>query len=74
VDVLAMPAADGTNTNQIKSIYMQTATPSADTLIVKKMLWMAKKSFLIITSLQLPDKPPVIRQVKVVWDSSTDDE
>jgi hypothetical protein len=71
VDVLAIPASSAAGAARIKSIYLQTVQPSADTLIVKKMLWIAKKSLLIITSLQPDGKPPLIRQVKVVWDSST---
>lgn len=69
VDVVAIPAPTGAT--QIKSIFLQTSEPSGDTLVVKKMLWTAKKNLLIITSLQPREKPPVVRQVKVVWDSST---
>lgn len=70
VDVLVTPAAAGNGTDQIKSIYLQTSRSSADTLIVKKMLWMAKKSMLIVTSLETHVSAPVTRQVKVVWDAS----
>ncbi len=74
VDVLVTPAAAASGRDEIKSIYLQTAQSSGDTLIVKKMLWLAKKSMLIITSLQPPHgKAPVIRQVKVVWDASPSD-
>jgi hypothetical protein len=69
VDVLALPAAAGTNTNQVKSIFLQTSSISADTVVVKKMLWIAKESLLVITSLQPRNKPAIVSQVKVVWDS-----
>lgn len=71
VDVLVTPAAAAANGHDdVKSIYLQTAQSSGDTLVIKKMLWLAKKSMLIITSLQPHEKEPVTRQVKVVWDAS----
>jgi hypothetical protein len=73
VDVLATPSATVTAPARIKSVYLQTFQTSADTVIVKKMLWIAKKSLLIVTSLQPNGKPPIVRQVKLVWDSSTDE-
>jgi len=68
VDVLVgPPGSDGAN--QLKSIYMEEYFHRGDTLVGKKLLWKAKKNFLIITTLQLPGKPPDIRQVRVVWDT-----
>ncbi len=72
-DVLAIPAATAAGSSQIKSIYLETSRSSGDTLIIKKMLWIARKNLLIITSLQPNGKPHITRQVKVVWDSSTDE-
>ncbi len=65
VDVLVNTEAN----NQVKSIYIEKNFSAVDTLIQKKMLWRAKKSFLIVTTLQPPGKPAIIRQEKVVWDS-----
>ncbi|HMH24776.1 MAG TPA: hypothetical protein VK563_23535 [Puia sp.] len=68
VDVLmAPPGADGTN--QLKSIYMEMQFSRGDTLVGKKLLWRAKKNFLIITTLQPPGKAPGIQQIRVVWDT-----
>jgi hypothetical protein len=72
-DVLAIPATTATGSSQVKSIYLETARSSADTLIVKKMLWIARKNLLIVTSLQPNGKPSVTRQLKVIWDNSTDE-
>jgi hypothetical protein len=66
VDVLVNTEAN----NQVKSIYMENATSSGDTFVIKKLLWRAKKSFLIITELQPPGKAAIVRQEKVVWDPS----
>ncbi len=73
VDVVAIPATTATGATQVKSIFLQTSASSGDTLIIKKMLWTAKKNLLIITSLQPREKPPVIRQLRVIWDSSSPD-
>jgi hypothetical protein len=67
VDVLVAPAG-GDGTNQLKSIYMEKIFSQGDTQVVKKLLWKAKKNFLIITTLQPPGKAPDMRQIKVVWD------
>jgi hypothetical protein len=56
--------------NQVKSIYLEKTYSSGDTVITKKFLWRAKKSFLVITTLQPPQKTTIVRQVKVVWDPS----
>jgi hypothetical protein len=66
VDVILDPEAN----NQVKSIYMENASSSGDTLVLKKLLWRAKKSFLIITTLQPTGKAAIVRQEKVVWDPS----
>jgi hypothetical protein len=71
VDVVAIPNPSGTGAAQVKSIFLQTSDLSGDTVVVRKMLWTAKKNLLIITSLQPREKPPVVRKLKVVWDSST---
>jgi hypothetical protein len=70
VDVVAIPATTATGAMQIRSIFLQTSASSGDTLIIKKLLWTAKKNLLIITSLQPREKPAIVRQLKVVWDSS----
>ncbi len=66
VDVLAAP---GPGTNKVKSIYLQKGFSTGDTAVVQKMFWQAGHSFLILTSLQIPGKPAVEHQLKVVWDA-----
>jgi hypothetical protein len=71
VDVVAIPNPSKTGATDIKSIFLQTSASSGDTLVVKRMLWTAKKNLLIITSLQPRDKPAVVRQLRLVWDSGS---
>jgi hypothetical protein len=66
VDVLAAP---GASTNKVKSIYLQKGFSTGDTTVVQKMFWQTGHSFLILTSLQIPGKPAVEHQLKVVWDA-----
>lgn len=66
IDVTTEP---GTSANRVKSIYLERVGKSGDTLTMKKMFWEARSSFLIVTTLQPAGKPPVIRQLKVVWDT-----
>jgi hypothetical protein len=66
VDVLAVP---GASTNKVKSIYLQKGFSTGDTTVVQKMFWQTGHSFLILTSLQIPGKPAVEHQLKVVWDA-----
>ena len=66
VDVLAAP---GASMNKVKSIYLQKRFSTGDTTVVQKMFWQTGRSFLILTSLQIPGKPTVEHQLKVVWDA-----
>jgi hypothetical protein len=72
VDVLAAQgsvAGNQASGSKVKSIYMESSFYRKDTLVTKKVLWQARKSFLVLTSLQPQEKAPIIRQLKVVWDS-----
>lgn len=66
-DVLVTP---GLSKDKVKSIYLEKVFSRGDTVVVKKMYWKAKRSFLIVTILQPPgkDKEPIVDQLKVVWD------
>ncbi len=66
VDVVVQP---GEIRDQVKSIYMEREEKLSDTLRINKMYWQAGKSFLVVSSLQLPGKSPEIRQLKVVWNN-----
>lgn len=66
VDVLAAP---GMSFEKVRSVYLEKVYKTGDTSVVKKMYWKARQSFLIITSLQLPQKAPVVKQLKLVWDT-----
>jgi len=63
----------GESHDQVKSIYMEREEKLSDTLMIKKMYWQARQSFLVITSLQLPGKAPEVRQLKVVWNNEGTD-
>lgn len=65
VDVLAVQNADF---DKIKSIYMEKTEMHQDTLVQKKMIWMAKQSIQVITIRQPANRPPTTEQVKLVWD------
>jgi hypothetical protein len=64
VDVLATPAG---NTNNVSTVYLEKVIHRNDTLILKKMLWRTRTSLQIITSTQVSDQKPVVKQVKLVW-------
>jgi hypothetical protein len=64
VDVLTSPDKGA---NKVRSIFLQRVSRSGDSLVTKKMYWNAGHSYLIITSVQLPQKAPISRQIKVVW-------
>jgi hypothetical protein len=70
VDVVV---AAGEGFDKVKSIYLERATRASDTLVMKKMYWQARHSFLVITSLQLPGKTAEVRQLKVVWNNEEGD-
>lgn len=67
VDVLAAP---GTSAQKVRSIYLEKVIPAGDTIVMKKMFWEAGRSFLILTSRQLPGKAPLMDQLKVIWDNN----
>jgi hypothetical protein len=64
VDVLATA---GEGLNKVSSVYLEKIIHKNDTLIIKKLLWRTRKSFLIVTSKQLSNQIPVVEQLKVVW-------
>jgi hypothetical protein len=67
LDILTTPGDDGNV--RVQSVYMERFFTRGDTLVTKKMLWKAKKNFLIVTTLQLPRKAPDVEQLRVVWDT-----
>ena len=70
VDVVVSP---GEGFDKVKSIYLERTARESDTLVVKKMYWQARHSFLIITSLQATGKTPETRQLKVIWSNEEAD-
>jgi hypothetical protein len=64
VDVFVAP---GANADKVKSVYLEKTFPSGDTMVMKKMFWQTRRSFLVLTSHQLPGKAPLVDQLKVVW-------
>jgi hypothetical protein len=69
VDVIT---GEGNGSNTVRSVYLERAVSAGDSIILKKMYWKARHSFLIITTWRVHGKPPVVRQVKVVWDAGED--
>jgi len=70
VDVVVSP---GEGLDKVKSIYLEKVARASDTLMVRKMYWQARHSFLIVTSLQPAGKAPEVRQLKVVWNNEEAD-
>jgi hypothetical protein len=64
IDVLATPDE---LISKVSSVYMQEATSSNDTAIVRKLLWQTDKEFEIIQIVQAPNKPKAITQRIVIW-------
>ena len=65
VDVLVKPTP---GLQKVKSIYLEKVINKNDTLVIKKMIWKARRNFNIITSTQPLGKKAVIKQLKIVWD------
>jgi hypothetical protein len=65
VDVLVKPTP---GLKKVKSVYMEKIINKNDTLIIKKMIWKARRNFNIITSIQPLGQKAVIKQLKIVWD------
>jgi len=70
VDVVVSP---GEGFDKVKSIYLESTSRASDTLVVKKMYWQARHSFLVVTSLQATGKTPETRQLKVIWSNDEAD-
>ncbi len=71
INVLVSPGHDGAN--RVKSIYLTRVERVSDTVVVKKMFWLAGHSFQVITSRQPAGKAAGIRQVQVVWNNGEAD-
>ncbi len=67
VDVLAIP---NPGTDNVKSIYLESSSGNADSLVLNKMYWSSRKSFSILHIYQSIHGKPGTSQTKVVWDSS----
>lgn len=65
IDVLVKPTP---RLDKVRSVYMEKIINKNDTLIIKKMIWKARRNFNIITSIQPLGKKAVIKQLKIVWD------
>lgn len=68
VDVLATP--DPVGTDKVKSIYMESSSGKADSLVLTKMYWRSGNSFSIIHIYQPAHGETGMSQTKVVWGSS----
>jgi len=70
IDVVVAP---GDGFDKVKSVYQERIARQSDTLMVRKMYWQARHSFLIVTSLQPPGGAAEVRQLKVVWNNEEAD-
>jgi len=72
IDILVTQG--GNEVGKVKSIYMERADHDADTLVIKKMYWVAGHSFQVISSHQPKGSHTAeSRQVKVVWNNEETD-
>jgi hypothetical protein len=67
IDVLAK---SNEGNNQVLSIYLEKMSEKNNEQVRQKMYWKARKSFLIVTTRRSPGQPPVVSQLKVIWDRS----
>lgn len=71
VDVITVP---GARASQVKSIYLEKIFRTGDTVVVQKMYWRAGRNFQILTQTNVHGKPPVEKQVRVVWNNDEEGE
>jgi hypothetical protein len=71
VDVVT---ASGTQGNLVRSIYMERTRVAEDSVILQKMFWQAGRNFQIISLIRVKGQPPMQQQVRVVWNSETEEE
>jgi len=64
VDVIAEPTG---GYDKIKSVYMEKVSNLKDTVIVKKLFWVSRKNFQIITERRRGSAEPEVTQIKVLW-------
>lgn len=66
VDVLAVP---GQTADKVRSVYLEVSSGNADSLVLNKMYWKARKSFSILQIYQPNHGQTRTSQIKVVWGS-----
>jgi hypothetical protein len=67
VDVLAVPDLGA---DKVQSIYLESSSGNADSLVLSKMYWKSGRNFSILHIYQPKHGEASSSQVKVVWDSS----
>ena len=71
VDVITVP---GVRASQVKSIYLEKIFRTGDTVVIQKMYWRAGRNFQILTQTKVHGKPPVEKQVRVIWNNDEEGE
>jgi hypothetical protein len=66
-EVIIQPSA--AETDQVKTIFIETATEKKNTSIKKKMLWEIDKWFRIVTITQKQNEPESIETIQVIWNN-----
>lgn len=66
VDVVLKP--DPSISDQVRSIYMEKYYSKGDTLIEEKLFWNDDHYYQILRTSKYGSAPPVLSQLKVVWD------
>ena len=55
--------------DKVSSIYMEKHDSFTDSAVTRKMIWKTGSFFQVTQLVHYPSKPPVERQVKVVWNN-----
>jgi hypothetical protein len=53
---------------------MEKTRVAGDSVILQKMYWQAGRNFQIISLIRVKGQPPMQQQVRVVWNSETEEE
>lgn len=64
VDVVTVPGRDA---QKVKSVYLEENRKAGDSVILRKLIWEAGKSFQIVTMVRKGKGPLTEEQVKVIW-------
>jgi hypothetical protein len=64
---------EGSAYDKVSGIYIEKFTSQNDSSVMRKLYWKPGKQFQINSEIQVPDKSPVVTQVRVVWNTEEDE-